>query len=217
MKQIRSRIVFCAVAVLATGPSIAGESATHGESARPTSDLVAPCPRCLDKAAIIDIARVYLKQADVVYLGEPTAEILEDFPWRGGRGLRWSYTTDRPDPVSGLRTFKYRGETEESADEILSSPSLTWRVRYQTGWLRYGRIQELVDAGTLPLEALSWPPQKREGSFLIHALTGQLAMTIDWFIEDDSSEFYLRHERARLAAKERAGYWLRYVAGDLQQ
>ena len=209
-------IAICAV-LLPAALGNAAESAIHVESnqGRDQGHQHAPCPGCLDQAAVVDIAKFYLKQADVVYIGEPTAEILDDFPWRGGPGMRWSYRTDRPDPISDLRTVQYRGE-RDSGDKRTLSGSLTWQIRYQTGWLAYDRIQELVDAGTLPLEALSWPLQKIQSSFVIHARTGEFGMTKDEVIEDESEAFYERHERAKLAAKDRVNYWLRTVAEDVR-
>lgn len=169
-----------------------------------------PCTRCLNEAAVVDIAKVYLHQAGVFFIGEPSPEILKDFPWRGNNGLRWWFKDDVPDLITGQRmAVEYFGESGISNKDA-SGPAedLTWRVKYQTGWVEFDRIEALVDAEALPLEALAEPPKKRESYFVIHALTGAIAMTDDEVMEGESQEFYRRHADAKSAARDRANSWL---------
>lgn len=166
----------------------------------------APCTGCLDERSVIDVAKVYLAQAGIEYLGEPAAEVLKDFPWRGSRGLRWWWSD--LNEFGNRESVEYRGESgvartaSDTSDTAFED--LTWRVWYQTGWLSFDRIESRVDDGRLPLEALAWPPQRRASYFVVHARTGEMAMTHDVLIEDESEAFYRKHEEARAAAVNRA-------------
>ena len=182
----------------------------------PVKDGNAPCNGCLSATAAIEVALIYLDRAEIRYIGQPRAELLADFPWRGGKGLRWWLKGDIPDPWSDKkRSIEYGGE-QGLAIGALRSPigEKTWRVWYQTGWLGVDRINKRVDDGTLPLEALAWPPIKLERSLLVHSLTGELAKTRDEVIDHASDAFYRRHEEAKAAARQRAKTFLMTLASD---
>ena len=208
--------------VHATEPDLASSLAPHNHGAALSGESVfelnAPCDGCLSATAAIDIASVYLDQAHIKYI-DVRAELLGDFPWRGGKGLRWSFTGDIPDPWSGKkRSLEYLGERGvPSGESRTPMPDQTWQVWYQTGWLGVDRINERVEDGSLPLEALAWPPIKRERSLLVHSLTGELAKTRDEVIDHESDAFYSLHADAKTAARERARTLLLVATGQSAQ
>ena len=144
----------------------------------------APCDQCLDERQAIDLVIAYLVESNVQYLGEPHAEIIENFPWTGYGDVSFVYdrepaTWDQKS-TSGMieppRPIIYVAE-RRNGDAVPNDDTkedLTWRVSYQYGWISTEYIEQEVDAGFLPLEVLAWPPQKQERDVLVHARTGVL-------------------------------------------
>ena len=154
--------------------------------------VVVPCEGCLDEQAAAHVASEYLHNVGVDYI-ELWVEVILDFPWRGDTELVWAYDWDQADPPQEMPLFgrhaappplgpwpiKYVGERLNGmpVPPSVGRPDLTWRVWYQTGWIRVETIERHVDGGLLPLEALAWPPQRYAESFLVHARTGAIAAT----------------------------------------
>ena len=181
----------------------------------------APCEGCLDEQATVDVASEYLDNVGVDYI-DVWVEIFEDFPWRGDTELVWTYQLgphalpqrwfqpQAAPPPLGPAPIEYVGELMNGirVPPADGQPDLTWRVWYQTGWVRVETIERHVDHGLLPLEALAWPPQRYAKSFLVHAQTGAIAATpIEGWV-DTPTVWVERDRNAKEAATKLAKRWL---------
>lgn len=153
----------------------------------------APCEECLDERQAIDIVTTYLQENDIQYLGELHAEIAEDFPWMGHGELSFAYDREpatwdeklASQMIEPPRPIIYFAEHSNglAVPRDDSQEDVTWRVSYQHGWIGFEYVEQEVDAGTIPIEALAWPPQKRERDVLVHARTRALKHLIDVTLE----------------------------------
>ena len=171
-------------------------------SSRDPRYTVAPCAGCLHERAALSTAAAFLDNAGIHHIGL-RAELLARFPWRGVDDPEYRFVRDRPlKTVLDRRTeIEYAGhggsnpEANEGSDE-------TWCVWYQLGWVATELIEQHVEAGRLPLEALSWPPRPIERFLLVHARTGRLAAVPTDDIASAPDVWIERDRRAREFAED---------------
>ena len=146
------------------------------------SGAPAPCDGCLNEAGAIDVGWEYLRDNGYArHIGDLRAELIEDFPWRGTDGLRYRRvpkTLGWQEMLAEARIWPLpeveyvaEGGAGPGAGESEPAEDLTWRVWYRLRWVGVREIEAMIDADMLPLEALSWPPQKEEEFLLVHART----------------------------------------------
>ena len=217
-QRLRHIAAVCACSIIAiangvcsadeTAPSPAGgdiEVLYLDLNATEPAFAAAPCPKCLDEEATLDVAATYLEAMGQKYINL-RVELLDGFGWRGGSELRADLVRMPLDSeLDRLTELKYVGEEGISLDEAqASAPDHTWRVWYQTGWVDHERIKFMVDAGQLPLEALAWPPREVGDFFLIHARTGEVAWTDEDVLLHLGAVRLATDRRARHAATKHA-------------
>ena len=180
------------------------------DESSPREQQQAPCVPCLDEWEAIDVAKGFLDEYPIDYIGV-RAEIAEGFPWRGS-GIRWS--RDDSEWYFGYKIgLKLESENSDFVAEHPEEHDHTWRVWYQTGWIERYEIAEVVAAGGLPAEALNWGRQPKEEFVLVHARSGSIkparfGREEDYYGSPRRSPEWWAFKRAVSAAEDRAKMWL---------
>ena len=166
----------------------------------------APCTGCLDEAGVLKTAASFLETADIHYI-DYRAELLRGFPWRGRNDGAFRFVGDqRPKTVLDRPSqIEYVGDEVPDSGDALAGRDETWRVWYQTGWVSTELIENYVDGGELPLEALAWPPRPIEKFLIVHARTGRVSSLPTDFISDAPDAWIARDRRAKEVAERVAG------------
>ena len=151
----------------------------YGEPKPPRRYRPAPCAPCLDEWEAIDVAQAFLEKFGSFRFNKKgnkahTAEIVEDFPWRGSERVSWRHVGSVWHFGYGFGV-RYSGE-KKWVKERYPEADHTWRVWFQTGWTMPEEIAYAVDRGWLPKEALEWGRQRRDEFLLVHARTGRVEL-----------------------------------------